>query len=74
MNMSTKDAIYYCGLIVGMIAGTLVARQWIANGLIQLGCGLAVGVGCGYVAEQLYSNLRPGGPDQGAGGEGGGPF
>jgi hypothetical protein len=70
--MNAKDAVYYVGLIGGMIVGTLAARQlgivdWLAGfglppGIGQLLCGIVVGVGCGYLAEQLYTNLGPGGP------------
>jgi F0F1-type ATP synthase assembly protein I len=67
--MGPKDAVYYVGLIGGLIVGTLAARQWITDhGLIQLICGVVVGVGCGYLAEQIYNNFGSGGPGSGGGG------
>lgn len=70
--MNAKDAVYYVGLIGGMIVGVLAGRQfgivdWLSGfglpqGIAQLLCGIVVGVGCGFFAEQLYKNLGPGGP------------
>lgn len=53
--MSAKDAIYYGGLIAGTIVGVVFMRQWTDNNLIQLGVGVALGVCCGFVAEQILT-------------------
>ncbi len=56
--MQIQDAIYYGGLIAGMILGTLILREFHVPGLGQLLGGLVLGVGLGYVAEQAYSRGR----------------
>jgi hypothetical protein len=56
--MQLQDAIYYGGLITGMILGTLMLREFGVPGLGQLIGGFALGVGIGYVAEQAYRKSR----------------
>jgi hypothetical protein len=54
--MKTQDAVYYGGLIAGMILGAWLLRELGVTGLFQLLGGLALGAG--YTAEQVYSNSR----------------
>lgn len=56
--MNTKDAVYYAGLMGGLLVGTLVLRSFGVGGILQLVGGLVVGVGCGYLAEQACSNPK----------------
>jgi hypothetical protein len=57
-QMKTQDAIYYGGLIAGMILGAWLLRELGVTGIFQLLGGLALGVGLGYTAEQVYSNSQ----------------
>jgi len=54
--MKTTDAIYYGGLMVGIIIGTLVLRELGVTGIWQLIGSLVLGVGVGYAAERAYSS------------------
>lgn len=56
--MSTKDAVYYIGLMVGLIAGTMTLRMLGVGGILQLIGGLVVGVGVGYLAERAYGGVK----------------
>ena len=56
--MSAKDAVYYVGLIVGIIVGTLVTRSLALGPIYQIIGGLGTGVGLGFVAERVYSGLK----------------
>ena len=58
VNLSTRDAIYYGGLIGGMIVGVTLMRALGFGGIIQLLGGVVVGVGLGYVLEQVYKSSR----------------
>ena len=57
--MNTKDAVYYVGLMGGLIVGTLVLRSLGVGGILQFAGGIVVGVGCGYLAERAYSGPKP---------------
>jgi len=50
--MTRNDALYYGGLMGGLIVGTLALRAMGMPSLIQLVGGLIVGVGCGYLIER----------------------
>lgn len=54
------ELVYYAGLIVGM-AGTHVAlgHFGLERGIVRLLVALAVGVGCGWLAERTYRSVRP---------------
>jgi F0F1-type ATP synthase assembly protein I len=52
--MKARDAVYYGGLMVGIIVGTLTLRMLGVSGILQLVGGLVVGVGLGYLAERAY--------------------
>jgi len=57
--MSKKDAVYYVGLIAGLIAGALVMRALGFGQLMQLLGSVVVGVGCGVLAEAAWSRRKP---------------
>jgi hypothetical protein len=57
-QMKTQDAIYYGGLIAGMILGAWILREMGVTGLFQLLGGLAFGFGLGYTAEQVYNGSQ----------------
>ena len=52
--MSIKDVPYYVGLILGLVVGTLALRLMGVSGIFQLLGGLAVGVGAGWVLDQMF--------------------
>ena len=56
--MNKDEAVYYVGLMVGLICGTLLLRAMGVGGIWQLVGGLVVGVGFGYVAERLYKGSK----------------
>ena len=60
--MSTKEAVYYAGLMVGLIIGTFVMRALGIGGILQILAALVVGVGTGFVAQKLYENSKHGPP------------
>ncbi|MEW6212010.1 MAG: hypothetical protein AB1631_26880 [Acidobacteriota bacterium] len=60
--MSIKDAVYYAGLMVGLIIGTLTMRALGAGGILQILGALVVGVGLGVVAQKLYESSKQGPP------------
>ena len=55
--MNAKDACYWIGLFVGL-------RAWGVVGIFQFLGALVIGVGCGYLAERVYSS-GTGPPDDG---------
>jgi len=52
--MNTKDAVYWAGLMAGVCVGFLAIRSLGFGQIWQLLGGIAVGVGVGYVAEQMF--------------------
>jgi positive regulator of sigma E activity len=60
--MSIKEAVYYAGLMVGLIIGTFAMRALGANGILQILGALVVGVGLGFVAQKLYESGKQGPP------------
>jgi hypothetical protein len=55
-NYTTKDLFYYGGLIAGLGIGVqLAAKLGVSNHWVQLGIGLVLGIGLGYLLERIHS-------------------
>lgn len=52
--MQTKDAIYWIGLMAGLVIGSQIMKMLGIGGILQFLGGLVLGVGCGLLAERLY--------------------
>lgn len=58
--MKTQEAVYYGGLIAGMILGGWLLQELGITGIFQLLGSLGLGVGIGYTAEKVYNGSREG--------------
>src|SRR5262245_11577773 len=57
--MSNKEAVYYVGLMGGIMIGCLGLQAMGIGGIVALIGGLVCGVGLGYVAERAYVARHP---------------
>ena len=60
--MSIKDAVYYAGLMAGLIIGTMTMRALGASGILQMLGALVVGVALGFAAQKVYESGKQGPP------------
>jgi hypothetical protein len=56
--MKVQDAVYYVGLMTGMIVGVLSSRALGYPSLYGVIAGVVIGVGVGYVAERAWSRFK----------------
>lgn len=55
--MSTKEGIFYAGLMAGLVIGVTVARMLGLHHLIGLLAGAVLGLGLGYGAQKFYLSI-----------------
>lgn len=56
---TTKDLVYYSGLFLGLATTyVLLESMGVSNQIVKLLAGLAVGVGCGWLLEKVYSDNK----------------
>lgn len=54
---TTRDLVYYGGLFLGLCTTyVLLESMGVHNQWVKLGGGLAVGVGCGWLLEKVYTD------------------
>jgi hypothetical protein len=64
MSMTPKDGVFYVGVMLGLIAGSLGAKALEIHHLIGLAVGVFGGAGLGYAMQQLFFPNKPDDPDR----------
>lgn len=59
MSLTPKEGVFYAGVMVGILAGSLGAQALHIHHLIGLGVGVLGGAGLGYAMQQIFFPRQP---------------
>jgi hypothetical protein len=62
MSMTPKDGVFYAGVMLGILVGSLGAQALHIHNLIGLIGGVFLGAGLGYGMQQVFFPNKPDDP------------